>query len=688
MIEETNMKKRWQGKKLEILCMSLLAFMLAFIVSGCGGNTKAELEKSTVSSTMLPMNGEAQIVATMINEAYRREIVASLYAQAVLNYDADKGTPAEYDGLLKKTADAYNRAYETSQVALYLAGNLMNAAKEPGYATFVLPGKQEKKLSLDTAIFSKAYAAYPYDTKAYTDAERMANDIMSAGNGKELTDRWAKLPPEERMERIAKYLHKDKKTARDVWQQIYNEKHGVLTGANATANKIKEVASDVAYRTSAVAKTAGKVAKTALTTKMVAATGGGGSVGGLNVLVKTADVVADAVNTTYIVFTGDEDEFWGNAVACTEAADTVTSIFAGGPSTDFEKAQALAKGKILKLGEEGMARLMKYINAMDKTEKANTILTVSRKADEVSNQGVKILRLEKKKNADGSTAIKTTAVDADDPKLEEKLEDLGIDKEKVKEIKETAEKVTKEETATPASEDYAEAAEDAEKQGFDTKEAADAAAKDLDEANKEVKREAQKELKEESAKAKGTPRAFPYSEAQSPEEEDKALDDALDDRSDAVENDADKERAEAEGQGEAEVKEEPAATSGTDSGKEDTGKDSGKEDTGKDSGKESGNVDAEEPPFATSKVVGTYHATWTVDGAVGDGTFVVTGSGGSLAITSTITGSADGESRTFTNSFSGSLDEQTGYTSMEGMHFIGEGDSIALSIGNGIVAYR
>ena len=650
------MKKRWQGKKLEILCMSLLAFMLAFIVSGCGGNTKAELEKSTVSSTMLPMNGEAQIVATMINEAYRREIVASLYAQAVLTYDADKGTPAEYDGLLKKTADAYNRAYETSQVALYLAGNLMNAAKEPGYATFILPGKQEKKLSLDTVIFSKAYAAYPYDTKAYTDAERMANDIMSAGNGKELTDRWAKLPPEERMERIAKYLHKDKKTARDVWQQIYNEKHGVLTGANATANKIKEVASDVAYRTSAVAKTAGKVAKTALTTKMVAATGGGGGVGGLNVLVKTADVVADAVNTTYIVFTGDEDEFWGNAVACTEAADTVTSIFAGGPSTDFEKAQALAKGKILKLGEEGMARLMKYINAMDTTEKVNTILTVSRKADEAANQGVKILRLEKKKNADGSTAIKTTAVDADDPKLEEKLEDLGIDKEKVKEIKETAEKVTKEETATPASEDYAEAAEDAEKQGFDTKEAADAAAKDLDEANKEVKREAQKELKEESAKAKGTPRAFPYSEAQSPEEEDKALDDALDDRSDAVETDADKERAEAEGQGEAEVKEEPAATSGTDSGKEDTGKDSGKEDTGKDSGKESGNVDAEEPPFATSKVVGTYHATWTVDGAVGDGTFVVTGSGGSLAITSTITGSADGESRTFTNSFSGFLD--------------------------------
>ena len=186
--------------------MSLLAFMLAFIVSGCGGNTKAELEKSTVSSTMLPMNGEAQIVATMINEAYRREIVASLYAQAVLNYDADKGTPAEYDGLLKKTADAYNRAYETSQVALYLAGNLMNAAKEPGYATFVLPGKQEKKLSLDTAIFSKAYAAYPYDTKAYTDAERMANDIMSAGNGKELTDRWAKLPPEERMERMAANL--------------------------------------------------------------------------------------------------------------------------------------------------------------------------------------------------------------------------------------------------------------------------------------------------------------------------------------------------------------------------------------------------------------------------------------------------------------------------------------------------
>ena len=682
------MKKWWQGKKLEILCMSLLAFMLAFIASGCGGNTKAELEKSTVSSTMLPMNGEAQIVATMINEAYRREIVASLYAQAVLTYDADKGTPAEYDGLLQKTAAAYNRAYETSQVALYLAGNLMNAAKEPGYATFVLPGKQEKKLSLETAIFSKAYAAYPYDTKSYTDAERMANEIMSAGNGKELTDRWAKLPPEERMERIAKYLHKDKKTARDVWQQIYNEKHGVLTGANATANTIKEVASDVAYRTSAVAKTAGKVAKTALTTKMVAATGGGGGMGGLNVLVKTADVVADAVNTTYIVFTGDEDEFWGNAVACTEAADTVTSIFAGGPSTDFEKAQALTKGKILKLGEEGMARLMKYINAMDTTEKVNTILTVSRKVDEAANQGVKILRLEKKKKDDGSTEIKATAVDADDPKLEEKLEDLGIDKEKVKEIKETAEKVTKEEAAAPASEDYAEAAENAEKQGFDTKEAADAAAKDLDEANKEVKREAKEELKRESAKSTGTPRAFPYTEAQTPEEEDSALDEALDDRSDAAEAAADQERTEEENKTEPEVKDETATASGTESGKEDTGKDSGKEDTGKDSGAESGNADVEEPPFATSKVVGTYHATWTVDGGVGDGTFVVTGSDGSITVTSTVTGSAGGESRTFTNSSSGSLDEQTGSTSIEGISFIGEGGSIALAMSTGIVAYR
>ena len=572
------MKKRWQGKKLEILCMSLLAFMLAFIASGCGGNTKAELEKSTVSSTMLPMNGEAQIVATMINEAYRREIVASLYAQAVLTYDADKGTPAEYDGLLQKTAAAYNRAYETSQVALYLAGNLMNAAKEPGYATFVLPGKQEKKLSLDTAIFSKAYAAYPYDTKSYTDAERMANEIMSAGNGKELTDRWAKLPPEERMERIAKYLHKDKKTARDVWQKIYNDKHGVLTGANATANTIKEVASDVAYRTSAVAKTAGKVAKTALTTKIVAATGGGGGMGGLNVLVKTADVVADAVNTTYIVFTGDEDEFWGNAVACTEAADTVTSIFAGGPSTDFEKAQALTKGKILKLGEEGMARLMKYINAMDTTEKVNTILTVSRKADEAANQGVKILRLEKKKKDDGSTEIKATAVDADDPKLEEKLEDLGIDKEKVKEIKETAEKVTKEEAAAPASEDYAEAAENAEKQGFDTKEAADAAARDLDEANKEVKREAKEELKRESARRAGTPRTFPYEDDTNLDEEarDEAFDDALDERSEVDEKASEAEQKDKE-------------ISGTDSGKE--------------SGEVSGEV-SDDAPYAVSRVVG------------------------------------------------------------------------------------
>ena len=86
--------------------------------------------------------------------------------------------------------------------------------------------------------------------------------------------------------------------------------------------------------------------------------------------------------------------------------------------------------------------------------------------------------------------------------------------------------------------------------------------------------------------------------------------------------------------------------------------------------------------------MGTYHATWTVDGAVGDGTFVVTGSDGSITITSTVTGYAGSESRTFTNSSSGSLDEQTGSTSIEGISFIGEGGSIAMSMSTGIVAYR
>lgn len=613
------MIKRLQRNRLEFLCVSLFMFMLAFIIGGCGSKIKAELEKSTVSSTMLPMNKEAQIVAIMVNEAYRREIVATLYAQAVASYDTDKGTPAEYDALLRKTAEAHNRAYKTSQVALYLAGNLMNAMKQSGYATFVLPEKKEKLLSLETLFFSKTYAAYPYDNKSYSEAERLANDIMSAGNGKELTDRWAKLPPEERLERIAKYLHKDKKTARDVWQNIYNEKHGVLTGANANANTLKEVSSDVAYRTSAVLKTAGKVAKTVIATKVAAATGG--TLGGVNVIVKTVDTSADAANTIYIVFTGDESEFWSNAVACTETADSVTSIFTGGPDTNFEKAQALAKGKILKLGEEGMARLIKYINALDKTEEINKIITVADKVDGAADGAVKVLRIEKKKKDDGSTEMKATTVDANDPKLEDKLEDLGIDKENVKEIKETAEKVTKEatkeETSELTSSDYTNAAESVEQEGFDTKEAAEAAVKDLDEANKEIIREAKEELKEESSQREGTLRAFPYDDTASvnDDEQDAAFDKALEKRSEVDEQAVDKEQE----------------------NKEDN-KGEDKEISGAESGKESGEVSGNDtdPPYAIEKVIGaSYSKTFSGEGITVTVSYRVIDTGGWIAISCT-----------------------------------------------------
>lgn len=128
----------------------------------------------------------------------------------------------------------------------------------------------------------------------------------------------------------AKILHtKDKKVVKDAWTQLYHDTHKEIMSEGSNAwNKFKERASDVAYRSSAPVKTAGKVAKTIIALKLAPGSGG---MAGVNVLVKTVDSVADAINAGYIVFTGNESEFWGGVVGYTEAADNVTSLFGGAP---------------------------------------------------------------------------------------------------------------------------------------------------------------------------------------------------------------------------------------------------------------------------------------------------------------------------------------------------------------------
>lgn len=199
-----------------------------------------------------------------------------------------------------------------------------------------------------------------------------------------------------------------------------------------------------------------------------------------------------------------------------------------------------------------MARL---INLMDTMRRADNVSFTSSVIEDVidtakAKKGVKIsfLNIDTRRNDDGTTKVKTTAVSADDPKLEEKLKEMGVAPEQAKELKENAQKAEKATDEPVASEECVAAAEKAEQAGFESKEAAAAAAKELDETTKEIKEEAKKELAKESDVRATSDRPFKYryNENASDDEQDKALDEGLDNRSDADETAEDKEREVAE----------------------------------------------------------------------------------------------------------------------------------------------
>lgn len=245
----------------------------------------------------------------------------------------------------------------------------------------------------------------------------------------------------------------------------------------------------------------------------------------------------------------------GGVVGYTEAADNVTSLFGGAPvslKTDYESITKLAKKAKLIGNEAAMARL---INLMDTMRRADNVSFTSSVIEDVidtakAKKGVKIsfLNIDTRRNDDGTTKVKTTAVSADDPKLEEKLKEMGVAPEQAKELKENAQKAEKATDEPVASEECVAAAEKAEQAGFESKEAAAAAAKELDETTKEIKEEAKKELAKESDVRATSDRPFKYryNENASDDEQDKALDEGLDNRSDADETAEDKEREVAE----------------------------------------------------------------------------------------------------------------------------------------------
>jgi len=149
-----------KSKVLEILCAFMLVFMLAFIVSGCGGKEEGrnfvpsdQLPEGVTEYTMLPFSDEVNFTAMFVSEAINQRVVADKYNELVCRLIAEDGDEAKIEELVKKTRDAYERADKMAEMALDVAIALKELEKQPDYVPFKLPKDTEKKTALNEKEF-------------------------------------------------------------------------------------------------------------------------------------------------------------------------------------------------------------------------------------------------------------------------------------------------------------------------------------------------------------------------------------------------------------------------------------------------------------------------------------------------------------------------------------------------------
>ncbi len=300
----------------------LTVAVVSFALSGCGGGKK-EVKEFSVPVDKLPEgiisvikpkpNNETLFVRALVQEVIRQNIVAQRYNEALIHYDSLKGNAAEHEKLLKKTKEAWKSARDAASVATFYAMALSQLERTEGYNPYQNP----KTAMLTVPEIHLMPVAYAKEDKKYNSKE----EVFSKYSPQLIRNDLKKIPEGKQLLAISKMYHTTGKAAVDIMNTVNPD-------YTPKGRSWGDITADVAYRSANVAKTAGKIAGVGLAAvgTMAAAGPVAALAGGIAVTVKIVDTGLDAVQTSLVVLTGEEDKGLNKALAVTGTADTVVSI--------------------------------------------------------------------------------------------------------------------------------------------------------------------------------------------------------------------------------------------------------------------------------------------------------------------------------------------------------------------------
>lgn len=604
--------------KVPTIGILLIVFVM---LTGCFGNKSGS--KFAVSPEELPPGvtsvirpkptNETLFVRWLAQDACRRYVAARLYTEALAHYDVSKGNIEEHKKLINKTKAAWKSAKDTAAVATFYAIGLSRLERTEGESLY-----KETAALYDFGIMKTAYAEEKEKEKKKTDYGSLnyksKDDVMRDYTKKELKEMLDKYPEGKQLLGISNALHIDGQTACDIMNTVNPD-------YQSTGRTWRDHVYDTAYRSSAVLKTAGKAAGIVIVGAGTMAASAPAAVlaGGAVLLIKVVDTGLDAVNTGFIVFTGNDEKSLAKPLAVTGTADTVASIV----TFDLTKPvlgdnlkeganliqyiQGNFKGakdiyKVLSAGEtKGVVNILKEMAKHINPEGVNNAGgVISGLLDMKGNYDT--LAVTEKPTEKGETETRAGTFSSKNPTEEDKKTAAALDAS-LDDAKKQAEATEKEQEAAKnqSSEDYAKAAETVEKAGDADKykenldKLVDETYKGLEEnlpgatADNGAVDKAINEAAEKESKASGVIRGDVSGEISGEE-------------SGNVSGDSVKGKT----AGEVSGKEDKDRDSGEESGEAVKGQESGTEDKGQDSGKESGTEDKDpkDAPYAVEKVIG------------------------------------------------------------------------------------
>ncbi len=305
----------------------LAAVIIAAALTGCGGKKEAPAKAFAVPPDQMPEgvislvtpmpNNETLFVRAMVQEAVRRGTVAQLYNEALIHYDIKKGNAADHQKLLKRAQKAWEDARAVAAAATFYAIGLSELERSGDWD----PYRQTAMGILPEIRLMRA--AYAAEKRLNTKAE-VYSKINKVGIRKEIS----RFPESKQLLAITKMYHTSGQTACEIMNEVNPD-------YQATGRSWQDKAADVAYRGCHVAKTAGKVAGVGLAAVgLTAVATPVAAVGGMLAFgVKLVDTAVDATQTTTVLFTGEENEGINKVLAVTGTADTVCSLV----TFDFSK---------------------------------------------------------------------------------------------------------------------------------------------------------------------------------------------------------------------------------------------------------------------------------------------------------------------------------------------------------------